>query len=84
MLDLAGDLACSFPSNYSEIPNSCLFVQLPLAVDVSDVLVDHCHRNLKELRDQRLTQPQRLIRETAFDPRPTILGLVKDDLSGWR
>jgi hypothetical protein len=37
-------------------------------------------RGLKQLRDHRLRQPDRLILKPALNARPAILGLVKNDL----
>ena len=34
---------------------------------------------LKQLRDQRLRQPERLVLEPALDARAAVLGLVEDD-----
>ena len=40
MADEPGDLPRALPANYSEFPNSCLWVELPFFEDVPEVLVD--------------------------------------------
>jgi hypothetical protein len=69
----------TFQSNYPEFPDSCLPAQFALFENVHEVLVDRAHILLKQVGDERLRQPQRLILKPALDARAAILGLVKDD-----
>ena len=83
VIDQARYLAGALGLNYSEFPNSCPGVQFTLVVDVPEMLVDGRHRNPKELSDQGLREPDRLILEAAFDARPAVFGLIKDHFAAW-
>ena len=80
VLDFARNLAIAFTSNYSELPNSCLAAgQLTVREDPLEVLVHRRHRDLEQLGDQRLREPDGLILEAALDARAAVLGLIEDD-----
>ena len=76
MFELAVHLSPAFGSNYSEFPNGCPRLQFSLGMDAFQVLVDGGHRDLKQLADKRLRQPDRFILEPALDARLAVLGLV--------
>lgn len=46
VLDLAGDRAMAFGSNYPEWPDGCRAAQLSLVEDVHEVFVDGAHRTI--------------------------------------
>lgn len=60
VLDLATHAPGVFLANYSEFPNSCLKVLLPVFVNAFQVLVDRRDRHLKQLCHQRLGEPDRV------------------------
>ena len=76
MLHLPGNLPSAFGLNYSEFPNSCSWVHLSLLVNPFQMFVYSRDRNLKQIRNQRLRQPNRLILKPALHTRPPILSLI--------
>ena len=46
------------------------------------MLIDGGHRHLKQLRDQGLAQPQRLVDEPTFDPRVAVFRPIEKELAG--
>jgi hypothetical protein len=82
MVDEPRNLFLSFALNYSEFPNSCRRVELPLLEDVSKVLVDRRNGDLVQLSQKALGQPNRPAIEAHLDTAPTVLPLVEDDFGG--
>ncbi|MEO7083838.1 MAG: hypothetical protein ABI442_20325 [Gemmatimonadaceae bacterium] len=78
MLDFASDLSRALLSNYSGFPNSCLLVQFSLGVDAFEVFVESRDCHLKQFRDERLSQPEHVVAESAFDAGAVALGLIED------
>jgi len=76
VLDIPGNLAASFGSNYSILSNSCRRVQFLLGVKLTEVVVYGVHADLEEFGHQGLREPERLPLEAALDPRAPVLGLV--------
>lgn len=54
VFDLAGDLPCAFPANYSEFPNSCPRPQFTLGINAFEVLIYRRNRDLEQLADEGL------------------------------
>ena len=68
-----------FGLNNPECPDSCLSGQFALVIDVHQMLIDGPHVLLKQLRHQRLLEPERLTFKPALNTRLTVLGLVEDE-----
>lgn len=79
LLDLSGDLAGTFDSNYSEFPKSSFGRQFAIGENALEVLVYSRHGDLEQLREMRPGEPDRFVFEPAFDARAAVLGLVEDD-----
>ena len=79
VLNFPGNLPAALQSNYSEFPNSCPSRQFALGVNAFQMLVHGRNRDLEQLRDERLCQPERLILKPALDARAAVLRLVEDD-----
>ena len=60
VLYVAGDVTGALALNYPETPDSCFAAELALAVDVDQVLVYGLHRDLEQLGDEPLGQPDGL------------------------
>jgi hypothetical protein len=84
VLDIARNRAFSLGSNYPVGPDSWLSGELPLVVDVHEVLVDRADVLLEQLGHQGLREPDRLALEAALDTRSSILSLVEDQLAPGR
>jgi hypothetical protein len=75
---LSASARSAINSNYPEFPDSCFTGQFAIVIDVYQMLIDRPHVLVKQLGDQRLRQPDRLVFETALDARASILRLVED------
>ena len=64
--------------------NGCLGRQLPLLEDVAEVLADRCDRDLVQLRELLLGEPDGSFEEPHLEARQSILGLVEDELGRLR
>jgi hypothetical protein len=80
MFNLAIHAASAFTPNYSEFPNSWLWLQFALGINAFQVLVYGWHGDLEKVGDKYLGEPYCLILETALDARVAILGLIEDQL----
>lgn len=69
----------AFGSNNPECPDSCLSGQFALVIDVHQMFIDGPHVLLKQLRHQRLLEPERLTFKPALNTRLPVLGLVEDE-----
>ena len=79
MLDLTGHVAGALALNYPETPDSCLAAELALAVDVHEVFVCGLHRDLEQLGDEPLGQPDGLAVEPDLEVQASVL--VDEQLS---
>jgi len=57
VFDVAGDLSGTLGLNYPETPDSCLWRQFCLIIDVDQVLVDSLYRDAVQLGDDLLREP---------------------------
>ena len=57
VLDVARNLAGTFLSNHPEIPDSCLFAQLAVSKDVSEMLTYRAHVYAEQLGHTPLREP---------------------------
>ena len=67
MIDEPGHLPGAFGLNYPEFPDSCLRRQLPFVIDVHEVLVNGLHRDLEQVGDEPLREPNGLAVQADLD-----------------
>ena len=81
MLNFASDLAGSLGLNCSELPNSCLGLQLLILEDVLDVIADRSLGLAKKLGELLLTEPDGLALKAHIQLGTAVFGLVDEDLA---
>ena len=78
VLDLSRHLAPTFQSNYSILSNSCLPVELPIFINLPQMMVYGVHSDLEQICHQRLRQPYGLVFKPALDTSASVFGLVQN------
>jgi hypothetical protein len=81
VFDVPRDVARALAANYPEFPDSCPVLQLTFRVNVLQMLVDGPNVLLKQVRNQRLAQPQSFVGKAALDACPAVIGLVESDFT---
>jgi len=75
------DFPLTLDLNYPEFPDSWLGSLFPVRKDVLDVLVDHPHILLEQVRHQLLAQPHGFVLKPHFNTCLSIFCLVKQNVA---
>src|SRR3954468_10913421 len=79
VVELAFDIARPLQSNYPEFPDSCAAVKFGFVENVDEMLIHSSDVFVEQLRNLRLSQPDRFILKATLNSGPAVFRAVEND-----